>query len=177
MTRLLKLTAASALLLGCASCTTLGPPPKAAAAAQPVQATKLKASTPSYNLQLDLSGPQKIYSTADYKKQKPTTGEVTVRGQITALKSLPPGTSAHQLVLHVLHVFSNTPIHGASVSMTITSSTLKSPIHVPIAVVQSAKPGSGEWLYGNNVVLAPGNYTVKVVVNAERATFHLAVLK
>ena len=178
MIRLLKLTAASALLLGCAACATIVPPPQASAAAQSTKlTTKLTASTPSYDLALDLSGPQKMYSTADYHKLQPSTGEVLISGKMAAASQLPPGNALYHLDLHVLHVFSDTPIKGASVSIEITSPALKAPIHLPIAVVQSARPGSNEWLYGNNVALAPGNYTVNVVVNAERTTFHLAVVK
>lgn len=171
MTRMLAASAASALLLICASCTH-----HAAASSGPPNMQGL-ASTAHYNLELDLSGRQVMYSMAQVKKLKPTSGEIMVGGKMVMMKHVPAGKSLYHMELHVRSKATGKPVEGAKVKISITSPSLKKPIAVPIAVMYGIKEGVSDWHYGNNIALAPGNYKVRVDANSERAIFDLAIPK
>lgn len=164
-------TAAAALLLVCASCTH----PANTASAPPVITGK--ATTQHYNMELDLSGPQKMYSMAQVKAEKLTAGEIMVGGKTMAMGALPAGKTLYHLELHVRSKATGKPVEGAKVAISIASPALKKPIMVPIAVMYGIKEGMDDWHYGNNVALAPGSYKVMVTANTDRAEFDLTVPK
>jgi hypothetical protein len=64
------------------------PLPSAWAATTPVQAM---AETGSYRLELDIGDPEQMYSKADATRQKPTSGEIMVSGQMAGGTPSPGG--------------------------------------------------------------------------------------
>ncbi|MGC8462035.1 MAG: hypothetical protein ACP5OR_09430 [Candidatus Dormibacteria bacterium] len=61
------------------------------------------------------------------------------------------------------------------VTISITNESNGSTVKIPIAVMYDPMVGVQDIHYGNNVLLAPGNFTVSVDVSGQSGTFHLQV--
>jgi hypothetical protein len=171
------------------------PLPSAWAATTPVQATT---ETGNYRLELDIGDPEQMYSKADAARQKSTSGEIMISGQMAGgMKGMPGmspsgagmqgmpgmapsggGTQADPAMRHLeLHVRSKSTgkaVRNAKVSITVTDPAGQQ-ITVPIAVMYGIAEGQEDWHYGNNVRLPPGQYGIQVSADGKTAHFDVTI--
>ena len=95
------------------------------------------------------------------------------------MSGMAPSLSGDNSQYHIeLHVISNTTgkaVHGAKVTIAVSSSAIRKPVVVPIAVMYGVAQGEADWHYGNSVQLVPGQYVVLVSANGEQAKFDVTV--
>jgi hypothetical protein len=186
----------SAYLQACVTIAVIaaGPFASGRAATMSVKAT---AETGNYRLELDIGDPEQMYSKADVARQKPTSGEIMVSGQMAgAMPAMPPSSgmpgmpgmpgmsspggsvqadpTMRHLELHVRSKATGKAVRNAKVSITVTDPTGQQ-ITVPIAVMYGIAEGQEDWHYGNNVRLPPGQYGVQVSANGKTAHFDVTI--
>ncbi|MDQ6617706.1 MAG: hypothetical protein M3083_23875 [Actinomycetota bacterium] len=140
------------------------------------------ATTQTYIVQLDIGPMENMYTQAEAESQHPSTGEVMVRGQMSAVNgatSATPGpagavaASGYHLEAHICSKAGGAVIQDAYPTITLINDETKSRADVEIAVMQGVSAGVNDLHYGNNVVLTPGaSYSVVVALNGQSATLH-----
>ncbi|HLJ59392.1 MAG TPA: hypothetical protein VKZ50_06655 [bacterium] len=139
--------------------------------------------TMHYRLTLQIGPMETMYSKADAAKMHPTAGEIMVGGAMVmpgdamAGQTSPMATDTRHLEVHVTSLATGKVVTDAMCQITVTNEATKTSQTVPIAVMYGVKEGPADWHYGNNVSMASGTYTVKVVVNGEQALFHVTIPK
>lgn len=130
-------------------------------------------ATQDYTLTLRL-GPVAMMLAPD-QAQGATSGEVMVSGQMamTGTGGMAPN---YHLELAVNDIMSGAVITGKSVSIDLTNTTTSEKQSVPLATMYNVQVGPSDTHFGNNVALAPGNYTVEVDVAGEKATFNITTI-
>jgi len=134
-----------------------------------------KAQTKSYSLLLQIGPEEKMYSEAEAAKTHPTSGEVMVSGTMMSMAGM--AMDVRHLEVHVVSRATGKVVTTAKVSITVTDKATRKSTVIPVAAMYGVKEGKSDWHYGNNVSMPPGTYTVRVVVNGERATFALIIPK
>ena len=146
-----------------------------AAAATSIGLLVQQERTAHYRLELLLGPNEKMFSPAEAAAQHPTSGEVMAGGDLSMMgMSMDMGDTRH-LEVHVYSLDSGKVVTDASVAITVTGANPKKPETVPVAKMYGIKEGPPDTHYGNNVSLPPGNYTVAITVNGERAEFTVAI--
>ncbi|HLJ58140.1 MAG TPA: hypothetical protein VKZ50_00225 [bacterium] len=139
--------------------------------------------TAHFRLMLQIGPMETMYSKADAAKMHPTTGEIMVGGAMAMSGGAMIGqtgamtTDTRHLEVHVASLATGKVTTDATCQITVTNEATKASQVVPIAMMYGVKEGTSDWHYGNNVSMAPGSYTVKVVVNGEPALFHVTIPK
>jgi hypothetical protein len=153
------------LLLGLLAVTAL-----AAHAAAPAPVTA-QTKTAHYLLDLQIGPMEMMFMPAQVAAQHPTTGEVMVGGKMAMPKDL---ATAHHLEVHVHALDGGMVVTDATLTIAVTDAA-KNVQELPIATMYGIAEGVPDTHYGNNVSMAPGNYTVDVMVNGEKATFMVTI--
>ena len=117
-----------------------------------------------------------------FTKNETTTGKVT-KGMLIIGGEKPLALNAethpnHHLVIHVFNVKTGKANTNAKVKMGFqsldsTGKALGNLIDVPVVVMQAIGKGAQSTHYGNNVVMADGQYLVSVVVNGKKANLKI----
>ncbi|MDQ6945232.1 MAG: hypothetical protein M3256_02930 [Actinomycetota bacterium] len=133
-------------------------------------------STKSYIVRLDIGPVETMYTQAEADSNHPSQGEVTLRGQMSAL----PGNggnataSGHHLDAHICSKAGGAVIQDADPTITLRDDATGASQDVQIAVMQGVGADVGDLHYGNNVTLIPGaSYRVTVSLNGETAILHI----
>ncbi len=139
-------------------------------------ALKQEAETKDYRLQLQIGPKEEMFSKAEVAAKHPTSGEVMVRGRMAGM-SMGQGMAMDErhLEVHVVSRATDRVVTNARCSITLTSDSGGKPVKVSPAAMYGIKEGPADWHYGNNVAMPAGAYTILVVVNGERATFHVTI--
>jgi hypothetical protein len=145
--------------------------PAFASAPTPAAPVKQQATTAHYRLELQIGPMEKVSSAAAVAAGGSKDGEVLIRGIAATPKD--PATGRH-VELHVFAIDKATRVTDANVTITLTDAGRKI-ITLPTAVMYGAAEGPSDTHYGNSVSLPPGNYTVDVTANGEKASFKIAV--
>ncbi len=127
-------------------------------------------TTQDYSLTLRL-GPLQQMLTPD-QAQGATAGEVMVSGEM-AMTGMGGRAANYHLELAVYDIKSGAVITDKSVVINLTSVSTGEQQTVPIAMMYDVHEGRSDTHFGNNVALAPGNYTVDVAVAGEKGTFNI----
>lgn len=141
---------------------------------------KQEAQTTHYRFALQIGPKEPMYSKAEAAKTHPTSGEVMVSGRMTEM-TMPMASGMamdeRHLEVSVTSRATGKTVTNARVRITVTDDSTKKAVAVPVAAMYGVKEGPSDWHYGNNVSMPPGTYTVEVVVNGERGTFHVTIPK
>jgi hypothetical protein len=86
----------------------------------------------------------------------------------------------HHLVVHVFNAKTGKAVTNADVAITYKMLDKKGKpsadsAAVPIVTMQAIGKGAQSTHYGNNVTLAPGTYSIRVLVNGAKTSFTVAV--
>jgi hypothetical protein len=155
-------------------------------AARAATLASAKGMTAHYKLELDVGGPEKMYSKAEAARMKPAAGEIMVSGAMAdgmpGMPAPPSGGMAamettRHLELHVRDKASGKAVEGARVHITVRNAAGGEAMTVPVAVMYGIAEGETDWHYGNNVDMPPGRYVVNVSANGETAQFTVTVPK
>jgi hypothetical protein len=135
--------------------------------------------TAHYRLELMLGPAEKMFSPAEAAAQHPTTGEVmfgdaSMVGMPMAMMSMAPGEMRH-LEVHVFSLDKGQIVTDAKVAIEVTGANPKRVEDVAVTKMYGVKEGPADTHYGNNVSLHPGNYTVEITVNGEKAEFAVVI--
>ena len=142
------------------------------------------ASTATYNLVAEIGPIQAMYTPAQVASQHPRSGEEMFSGTMV----MPPGMDPsqvdmgnmpgmnippewHHLEVHVFDKEAGTVVKTITPVITVTDEATGKAQQVPLVVMQGIVEGPGDYHYGNNVDLPPGNYTVTAVIGSETANF------
>ena len=169
----MRLSRDGPLLLGLTGLMTL-----AAFAANMAPLTQ-EASTAHYRLELQIGPTEKMFTPAEAAAQHPTTGEVmlgdvSIVGMPMAMMSMASGEIRH-LEVHVISLDKGQIVTDAKVAIAVTGADSKKVEDVSVAKMYGVKEGPSDTHYGNNVSLHPGNYTVEITVNGEKAEFAVVI--
>jgi len=138
-----------------------------------------RAQTVHYRLMLQAGPQEKMYSKADAAKMHPTSGEIMASGTMAgggmAMGEMTSGT--RHLEVHVYNKTTGKVVTGAKCIITVTNEATKKSTIMDVAEMYGVKEGPSDWHYGNNVDMPAGSYTVTVVVNGEKAVFHVTIPK
>ena len=144
-----------------------------------------EAQTRHYRLVLMIGRNETVYTAAQARLERPTSGEVMLGGRVSGnIADVMPeagggatrGTAArsspdlHHLELHVYSRATGKTIPEAHVTIAVMDSSRKSR-SMPIARLYGIDEGPEDLHYGNNVALPPGAYTIETAVNGERVRF------
>jgi len=149
-----------------------------AAAPAPAAPVKATMETQHYRLELDIGANEKMYSKAEADKTKPPSGEIMVSGAMAGMpmnQAMPDGIAPRHLEVHVVSKASGKTVRDAQVSISITDAAGTQITVVPIAAMYGIQEGPEDWHYGNNVMIAPGEYRVLVTANGEQASFEVTL--
>jgi hypothetical protein len=136
---------------------------------------KLEAQTAHYRLELLIGPTEKMYSPADVAVQHPTMGEVMVGGVMSMTgMSMDMGDTRH-LEVHVHSLDKGAVLTDANVAIVVTAANSKKAADVPIAKMYGIKDGPSDTHYGNNLSMPPGDYSIEVTVNGEKANFKFTI--
>jgi hypothetical protein len=151
------------------------------AAAMPAMPVTATAETAHYRLVLQIGPEEKMYSKAEAARTHPTSGEIMVSGTMAGMPGMAAGQGmamdTRHLEVHVTTRATGKVVTTATCRITVTDDAAGKSQVVPIATMYGVKEGPSDWHYGNNVTMPPGRYTVTVVVNGERAAFHVTIPK
>lgn len=135
------------------------------------------ADTAHYRLTLVMGPVERMYTTEEVATMHPRTGEVMTGGMMAMGGEM--GTSMamdmRHLEVHVLSRATGAVVTTARCQITILDRRAGKRTEVPVATMHGVAEGPKDWHYGNNVSMPPGAYDVTVVVNGERATFHVTI--
>jgi len=141
-------------------------------------AIKEEAQTQHYRLQLQIGPKEEMFSKAEADAKHPTSGEVMVRGRMAEMHM------GHSMAMDERHLevqvrsrATGKVVTDARCSITVTPDSGGKPMKVSVAAMYGVTEGPEDLHYGNNVSMPPGAYTIRVVVNGERATFHVTIPK
>lgn len=119
-----------------------------------------------------------------FTKDQVAAGHVT-QGMLVVSGAEPVGVDAashpnHHLVVHVFNAKTGKAVTHADVAITYKMLDKKGKpsadsAAVPIVTMQAIGKGAQSTHYGNNVTLAPGTYSIHVVVDGAQASFTVAV--
>ena len=105
----------------------------------------------------------------------PTDGEVMVGGAMSMSgMSVDMGDTQH-LEVHVYSLDTGTVLTDADVAIVVTAALSKKAEDIPIAQMYGIKEGPSDTHFGNNVSMPPGNDTIEITVNGEKASLPVAV--
>ncbi len=133
-------------------------------------------TTASYRFLLRIGMQEKMYTPTQVKKLHPKSGEVMLRGTMSAMGQMAMGSMRH-LEVQICSRRDSAVIANASPTIFLIDPVSKAgaAIKVPVAVMEGIGKGLADLHYGNNVEMAAGHhrYTVKVSLRGETATFHV----
>jgi hypothetical protein len=139
---------------------------------------KQEAETQHYRLQLQIGPKEAMVSEAEVAAKHPTSGEVMARGRMTGMAmSHDMAMDERHLEVHVVSRATTHVVTNARCRITVTADAGGKSMQVSPAAMYGVKEGRTDWHYGNNVALPAGAYTILVLVNGERATFHITIPK
>jgi predicted metal-binding membrane protein len=132
--------------------------------------------TASYTMALQIGPAQDMYTAAQVKARRITSGELMLGGTMSAMHM--GMASTRHLEVHIC-TRSGAVVTGAHPTITVGDRSAKAmAMRVPIATMEGIGLGKADYHYGNNVALAAGHQaTVTVTLNGEQALFHVAVAK
>ncbi len=138
-----------------------------------------RAQTAHYRLMLQIGPQEKMYSKDDAAKMHPTSGEIMVGGTMAGGGMAMGGMASdtRHLEVHVYDKATEKVVAEAKCAITVTNDATKKSTIMDVAAMYGVKEGPSDWHYGNNVDMPAGAYTVTVVVNSEKAVFHVTILK
>jgi hypothetical protein len=90
-------------------------------------------------------------------------------------QAMPDGIASRHLEVHVMSKASGKAVRDAQVSISITDAAGTQITMVPVAAMYGIQEGLEDWHYGNNVMIAPGEYRVLVTANGEQASFEVTL--
>ena len=129
------------------------------------------ATTADYKLQLIVGPPAQMLTTS--QTATATAGEVMVGGEMVSMTMGMAGV--YHLEVHVYNLMSGAVVTDKNVTIQIVNNATHQATNVPIVVMYDMMVGLSDTHFGNNVNLAPGNYTVTVNVAGETATFNITI--
>ena len=103
-----------------------------------------------------------------------TTGEVIVSGQMPNSASVNM-TGTYHLEVHVYNLTNGAVVTNRNVTIQIIDNTTNQTLTVPVIVMYDLKIGPSDTNFGNNIMFAPGSYTVIVNVAGETTKFNIDV--
>lgn len=138
-----------------------------------------EAQTAHYRLMLQIGPQEKMYSKDDVAKMHPTSGETMASGTMAGGGMAMGGMTSdtRHLEVHAYNKASGKVVTDAKCGITVTSGATKKSTIIDVAAMYGVKEGPSDWHYGNNVDMPAGSYTVTVVVNGEKAVFHVTIPK
>src|SRR5208282_358059 len=129
------------------------------------------ATTADYKPQLIIGPPAQMLTTS--QTATATAGEVMVGGEMVSMTMGMAGV--YHLEVHVYNLMSGAVVTDKNVTIQIVNNATHQATNVPIVVMYDMMVGLSDTHFGNNVNLAPGNYTVTVNVAGETATFNITI--
>lgn len=144
-------------------------------ATENITAIEQDATTTSYKLHLHLGAPEQMTRLAEAKAKGVKSGKLVVKTGVTAamMSGSANATPNRHLAVIVSDIKSGTVITDKAVRIDLTNDATSEVMPVPVATMYGAAEGPGNTHFGNNIALAPGNYTVKVLVGGEPSEFKL----
>jgi hypothetical protein len=134
--------------------------------------------TASYVFALSIGPVETMYTPAQVRAQHPRSGEVMLKGQLTAGMAgmTMPTTGQKHLEVHIC-TRGGAVVKGASPHIVVSDPVSKQmAVAVPVAVMEGVNEGASDLHYGNNVTLTAGHrITVKVTLDGQAAVFHATV--
>jgi len=103
-----------------------------------------------------------------------TTGDVIVSGQMSNSASVNM-TGTYHLEVHVYNLTNGAVVTNQNVTIQIIDNTTNQTLTVPVIVMYDLKIGPSDTNFGNNIMFAPGSYTIIVNVAGETAKFNINV--
>jgi hypothetical protein len=103
-----------------------------------------------------------------------TTGEVIVSGQMPNSASVNM-TGTYHLEVHVYNLTNGAVVTNQNVTIQIVDNTTNQTLTVPVIVMYDLKIGPSDTNFGNNIMFAPGSYTIIVNVAGETTKFNINV--
>ena len=146
--------------------------PVFAAATTPIKA---ETQTADYRLDLQIGPMEKMYSAADVAAKHLTQGEVMSGGKMTMIAASVNKADIRHLEIHVHALDGGKVVTDADVTIAVTNSGTQEVQDLPTAKMYGIKEGVPDTHFGNNVDMPPGNYTINVTVNGEKAAFNVVV--
>ena len=130
-----------------------------------------RAATASYRFVLQVTMPQKMYTQAQVRQMHPKSGEVMLRGSMSAMGGSMAGM--RHLEVQICTRASLAVVTNAMPMIRLRDDTTGKTKIVPVAVMEGIGTGVADLHYGNNVAMTAGHsFTVTVQVKGEKATFH-----
>lgn len=148
--------------------------PVVAASGQSAVPITRTAQTAHYRLVLDIGHMEKMYSKTQAASMHPTSGEIMASGRMV----MPMGdqmAETRHLEVHVFALDTGRVVTDAHITIAMVQDVTDHLTPVPISAMYGVREGRPDWHYGNNVVMAPGAYTILVTVNGERAPFFVNI--
>jgi hypothetical protein len=133
----------------------------------------------AYRIELHILMPEESYAADEVATKHIKAGMLVVGGApALAVNASPPPN--HHLVVHVFDRASGASVKDAKVRMSFQAVDPAGHLTgdataVPVAVMQAIGAGAGSTHYGNNVVIAAGEYSVSVTVNDSTARFPIKI--
>ncbi len=130
-----------------------------------------QAQTARYRLDLQIGPFEKMFAPEDAEMKQVMQGEVMIGGKMSMPKDM---TTAHHLEIHVHALDSGDSVMDADLTIAVSDAS-KAVQQIPVATMYGIAEGLGDIHYGNNIDMPPGNYTIDVTVNGEKAEFAVAI--
>jgi hypothetical protein len=146
--------------------------PAFAAGATPIKA---EAQTADYRLDLRIGPMEQMYSAADVAAKHLTEGEVMAGGMMSMIGASVNKADIRHLEIHVYALDGGKVVTDAAVTIAVTDTGTQKSEDVPPAKMYGIKEGVPDTHFGNNVDMPPGNYTIDVTVDGEKAAFDVVV--
>ncbi len=84
-------------------------------------------------------------------------------------------TGTYHLEVHVYNLTNGAVVTNQNVTIQIIDNTTNQTLTVPVIVMYDLKIGPSDTNFGNNIMFAPGNYTIIVNVAGETAKFNINI--
>jgi len=135
----------------------------------------LESKTKQYRLTLQIGPTETMYSEAEAKAKRPTSGEIMLSGKMAGgMPGMMSMSGMRHMELHVYSLDTGKVVTNAHVTIALKGSDKKRQT-VPIVRMYGVTEGLDDLHYGNNVMLSPGAYAVDATVNGEAAHFSVTV--
>ena len=142
----------------------------AAAAGLQIMAT---ATVAHYRVVLMIGPSEQMYALADYRAHHYKTGEIILKGIMSAQMTMTGNgmLAPHHLEVHIYNTRTGAVVSSANVTITLTDMHTKKSIMVTPLLMQGIGTGKQDIHYGNMVLLMTEHYVVDVWINGHHVRY------